>query len=103
MLTTPDAAKILTFKQYVDAAHRNAVARHDGLTLTVARRELPAAMYWQEWRDYVVFSFNDGAQLTTKFWRSLDDALRWRILRTHRALRDDNLTCALRNGRPGVK
>lgn len=89
---------ILTFKQYVDVMHRNAMASHDGLTLSGARRELPAMMYWREWRDYVVVSFDNGAHLTTRLWRSFDDALQWRVLRTHRALRDDNLTRSLRNG-----
>ena len=51
--------------------------------------------YSAEWRDYVVKEFNSGANLSVKFWGSLEESLQYRILRTPRALKDDALTRTL--------
>ena len=51
--------------------------------------------YSAEWRDYVVKEFNNGTNLSVKFWSSLDETLQHRILRTPRALKDDALTRTL--------
>lgn len=88
MNTTPTVA---TFRQYVDTKHRAAAARHN-LPLTEVAQELPESIYTQEWRDYVVHAFTNGATIPTRLWRSLDDDLRHRVLHSPRALRDDALT-----------
>lgn len=88
-----------TFKQYVKQIHRKASLRH-GITLLEARRELPASNYWADWRAEVVTLFNEGAGIPTKLWRSFDETLQRRILRTPRALRDDELTRELRSKTP---
>lgn len=88
------APTVATFRQYVDAKHRAAASRHE-LPLAEVARELPASGFTQEWRDYVVHSFNDGATIPTRLWRTFDEGLRYRVLRTTRALRDDTLTRGL--------
>lgn len=93
------AMTVPTFRQYVDIQHRAAAARH-GITLTEAATELPESIYRAEWRTHVVTLFNDGATLPTRLWRTFDEGLRYRILRSPRALRDDALTHALRAAEP---
>lgn len=89
------APKIKTFHQYVEVARRNAASRH-GITLAEATLELPEQRYVAEWRDHVVSTFNEGADIPTALWRSFDEGLQYRILRSPRALRDDALTHDLR-------
>lgn len=88
--------KIKTFKQYVAGKHEKAAERH-GISVAEARRELPEEMFWSEWRDYVVDMFDSGVTMTTRMWRTLDEGLQYRVLRTRRALRDDMLTRSLVN------
>lgn len=95
-MTTPT---IPTFRQYVDGKRREAAARH-GIPLTEAAAELPETIYRADWRAHVVQRFNDGDHLPTRLWRTLDEGLRYRILRSHRALRDDALTRQLRDTAP---
>lgn len=90
---------IPTFRQHVERRRRTAAARH-GISLTEARQELPESAYLPEWRDHVVQAFNDGGDLPTRLWRSLDEGLRYRVLRSPRALRDDALTHHLRQTAP---
>lgn len=87
--------KIKTFRQYVDEARRDAAIRYD-ISLAEAERELPEHRYTSEWRDYVIRTFNEGADIPTALWRSLDEGLQYRVLRSTRALRDDALTHNLR-------
>lgn len=84
-----------TFRQYVEDIHRHAASRHS-ISLAEARRELPDAGFRADWRDYIVKEFNQGATLSTRLWRSLDEGLQYRVLRTPRALRDNELTRRLR-------
>lgn len=88
------APKIKTFRQYVDEARRDAASRYD-ITLAEATRELPEHRYESEWRDYLVRSFNEGAAIPTALWRSLDEGLQYRVLRSTRALRDNDITRTL--------
>lgn len=87
--------KIKTFRQYVEDDHRKAARKH-GITLAEATRELPEHLYVAEWRNHVVSTFNAGADISTALWRSLDEGLQYRVLRSTRALRDDALTLDLR-------
>ena len=87
--------KIKTFRQYVEEARRNAMSKY-GITMAVAVRELSENIYAAKWRNHVVSTFNDGADIPTALWRSLDEGLQYRILRSPRALRDDALTHNLR-------
>lgn len=89
--TDPAGTPVLTFRQYVDAARRAAATRYE-LPLAEIARELPEHRYVQEWRDYVVRAFNDGATIPTRLWRTFDEGLRYRVLRSTRALRDNDLT-----------
>ena len=77
---------ILTLKQYLIAKY------------VCSRKEASAANHSTaiDWRDYVVRSFAAGEDMPLRLWRSLDDSLQYRVLRTSRALRDDNLTHTLR-------
>lgn len=86
--TTP---RIKTFRQYVEEERRDAAGRYD-ITLAEAARELPEHRYVNEWRDYVVKTFNEGSNIPTALWRSLDEGLQYRVLRSTRALRDNTLT-----------
>lgn len=90
-----EAPEMLTFVQYVDAQRRNAAARY-ALTMAEARRELPDHRYTAEWRKYIVRTFNEGGTISTRMWRSFDEGLQYRILRSPRALRSDALTRELR-------
>ena len=87
--------KIKTFLQYVEEARRDAAQRHN-VTLAEATRELSEHHYECEWRDHVVRTFNDGGTIPTALWRSFDEGLQYRILRSPRALRNDALTHDLR-------
>lgn len=91
MTTTTNTPRIKTFRQYVDEERRDAAGRYD-ITLAEATRELPEHRYVSEWRDYVVKTFNEGSDIPTALWRSLDEGLQYRVLRSTRALRDDALT-----------
>lgn len=82
---------VLTFRQYVDSARKALAVKYD-LPMAEVTRESPDSRYAQEWRDYVVRTFNDGATIPTRMWRTLDEGLRYRVLRSPRALRDDALT-----------
>lgn len=82
---------VLTFRRYVNASQQALASKH-GLSLAEVRRESPESQYTQEWRDYVVRYFNDGATIPTRLWRTFDEGLRYRVLRSTRALRDDQLT-----------
>lgn len=93
--------KIKTFHQYVTDARKDSARRH-GISLAEATRELPDFRYGAEWRDYVVRTFNQGADMPTALWRSLDEGLRYRVLRSPRALRDDALTRDLRDRAPAT-
>lgn len=91
MTATTSAPRIKTFRQYVDEERRDAASRYD-ITLVEAIRELPEHRYVAEWRDYVVKTFNEGSDIPTALWRSLDEGLQYRVLRSTRALRDNTLT-----------
>lgn len=86
---------IKTFRQYVEDAHRRAARKH-GIPVAEATRELPEHQYTARWRDHVITAFNDGADIPTALWRSFDEGLQHRVLRSPRALRDDTLTHTLR-------
>ena len=74
-----------TFKQYVNS--KRTIARHKyGITAAEACAELPESAYWQEWRDYVVSSFNAGEDIPTRLWNTLDEGLQYRVKRTPRSL-----------------
>lgn len=90
---------VLTFRQYVEAARRALAAKYD-LSMAEVARESPDSRYTQEWRDHVVQTFNEGATIPTRLWRALDEGLRYRVLRSPRALRDDKLTRALVQATP---
>lgn len=83
--------KIKTFEQYMKRIHTRACTKY-GINMATARYELPAELSRYEWRDYVVHAFNDGTTITPKVWRSLDDRTQCRVMRTRRAMRDDELT-----------
>ena len=84
---------ILTLKQYLTEHENYLIAKYG-----CARNEASAANHSIviEWRDYVVRSFAAGEDMPLRLWRTLDDSLQYRVLRTPRALRDDNLTHTLR-------
>ena len=84
---------LLTLKQYLTEHENYLIAKHG-----CSRKEASAANQTiaVEWRDYVVRSFATGQDIPLRLWRSLDDSLQYRVLRTSRALRDDNLTHTLR-------
>lgn len=90
---------VLTFRQYVNAARHALAAKYD-LPMAEATRESPDSRYTQEWRDYVVRAFNEGATIPTRMWRTLDEGLRYRVLRSPRALRDNKLTRTLVQAAP---
>ena len=85
---------ILTLKQYLTEHENYLIAKHG-----CSRKEASAANQTIafEWREYVVRSFAAGDDLPLRLWRALDDSLQNRVLRTSRALRDDNLTRTLRS------
>lgn len=87
---------ILTFKKYVEVKRRKTAERQN-LPLAEVAREMPASIYTSAWSDYVVKTFREGGEITTAFWRSLDENLQRRILRSDRALRDNALTSHLRS------
>lgn len=87
--------RVETFKQFVDRSRRE-TARRQCVSLARVRRELGEHVYVAAWRDQVVRSFNDGAVISSRLWRSMDEGLRYRVLRCPRALRDDDLTRVLR-------
>lgn len=87
--------KVQTFKQFVAERRRETAERH-GVSVAKATREMSESVYTNQWRDYLVRAFNDGALISTRLWRSLDEGLQYRVLRSPRALRDDDLTRALR-------
>ena len=84
---------ILTLKQYLTEHENYLIAKHG-----CSRKESSAANHSTAiaWRDYVVRSFAAGEDMPLRLWRTLDDSLQYRVLRTYRALRDDNLTHTLR-------
>ena len=84
---------ILTLKQYLTEHENYLIAKYG-----CARNEASAANHsiTIDWRDYVVRSFAAGEDMPLRLWRTLDDSLQYRVLRTPRALRDDNLTHTLR-------
>lgn len=90
---------VLTFRQYVDSARQALVAKYE-LPLAEIARESPDSQYTQEWRDYVVRAFNAGATIPTRMWRTLDEGLHYRVLRSTRALRDNELTRELMRKAP---
>lgn len=90
-----NTVKIPTFRQYVKAS-RAAAMKEYGIDAREAAQELPDSRYSQEWRDLVVRTFNEGAAMPTRLWRSMDEGLQYRVLRSTRALRDDALTRELR-------
>ena len=85
---------ILTLKQYLTEHENYLITKHG-----CSRKEASAANQTiaVEWRDYVVRSFAAGDDMPLRLWRSLDESLQYRILRTPRALRDDTLTHTLRS------
>lgn len=85
------AGRVPTFRQYVNAIHREA-AVSCGLSVAEVSRDLPESMYHDEWLDHVVRSFDGGATITTRLWRSLSEGMQYRLLRSTRALRDEALT-----------
>ena len=80
---------MLTLKQYQRMEQDRLIAKHG---CTRADAMLADHETAREWRDYVVHSFNDGEDIPTRLWRSMDEGLRYRVLRTPRALKDDALT-----------
>ena len=62
-----------------------------GIDMNTARYELPAEDFIYEWRGYVLREFERGSTMTPSVWRSLDDWTQHRIMRTRRAMRDDEL------------
>ena len=87
-------AKIKTLKQYMKRIYTRVCDKY-GIDMGTARYELPAELSRYDWRDYVVHAFNDGATMTPKVWRSLDDRTQYRVMHTQRAMRDDELTHTL--------
>lgn len=90
--------KILTLKQYKDR-HCRYLADKYNISFAKAQREYPEAYYRMEYRDYVVESFDNGCDIPTRLWHSFDDGLQYRILRSSRALRDNELTHKLASER----
>ena len=86
---------IKTFRQYVEESRREAARKHD-ISLAEAARELPESRFSSEWRDYAVNMFNAGHDIPTRLWRSMDEGLQYRVLRSKRALQDDAITHELR-------
>ena len=84
---------ILTLKQYLTEHENYLIAKYG-----CSRNEARAANHSTtiDWRDYVVRSFAAGEDMPLRLWITLDDSLQYRVLRTSRALRDDNLTHTLR-------
>lgn len=85
---------IPTFRQYLDRERRS-IAAHNSIPIAEVARSMPQFAFFNDWRDHIVRSFEHGATLPTRLWRGLDEPLRYRILRTHRALSDDRLTSTL--------
>ena len=81
---------ILTLKQYLTEHENYLIAKYG-----CSRNEARAANHsiTIDWRDYVVRSFAAGEDMPLRLWRT---SLQYRILRTSRALRDDNITHTLR-------
>ena len=84
-----------TFKQYVDLQHRYVSAKY-GISLAESERECPAHIYAADWEEYIYNQFNAGEDIPTRLWRSLPERLQRRVLRSHRALKDDAVTHDLR-------
>ena len=84
---------LLTLKQYLTEHENDLIAKYG-----CSRKEASAANHSTAiaWRDYVVRSFAAGEDMPLRLWGTLDDSLQYRVLRTSRALRDDNLTHTLR-------
>ena len=82
---------ILTLPQYADREQRSLVERY-GVTLAHAVELYPRRHYRSEWWKYVLSEFNDGGEFTTRQWRALTADERFYVLRTTRALRDNDLT-----------
>ena len=80
---------ILTLKQYLTEHENDLIAKYG-----CSRKEAHSITI--DWRDYVVRSFAAGEDVPLRLWRTLDDSLQYRVFRTSRALRDDNLTHTLR-------
>jgi len=94
-MSVPDESpRVPTFRQYLDRERRRIATKNSTPIARVARR-MPESAFFNDWRDHVVRAFNDGATIPTGLWRSLDEPLRYRVLRTHRALSDDDLTSHL--------
>lgn len=88
-----------TFKQFA-AEKRKAAAAKYGLTMAEVCEEMPDSVFRADWRDSVVAGFNAGEDIPTRLWREFDEGLRYRILRSPRALKDDALTRSLRSKLP---
>ena len=82
---------MLTFNQYVDLQHRYISAKYE-ISLAEAERECPAHIYAAAWEDHIVEGFNAGEDIPARLWRALPERLQRRVLRSHRALRDDAVT-----------
>lgn len=87
--------RIKTFRQYA-RERRQEVARKNEMSFAEVEREMPDSAYAADWRDYVVSAFNAGAEMPTSLWRTLDEGLQYRLLRSSRALKDNALTRKLR-------
>lgn len=87
---------ILTFRQFVSERHVETAARQK-MSVTQVRSEMPDFIYQNKWRDEVVKQFNNGAIISKRLWRTLDEGLRYRLMRSTRALRDDALTHEMLN------
>lgn len=80
-----------TFRQYVAEKRRAAMEKYD-ISSAEAERELPDSRFAAEYRDQLVKAFDGGQDIPARLWNTFDDSLKRRILRTTRALRDDDLT-----------
>lgn len=83
---------ILTFRQFATRERLALVAKYD-VPLTEVFSLYPDSYYASEWLNvHVVKGFEAGANISRPVWRTLTWEQQQRVLRTHRALRDDTLT-----------
>ena len=82
---------ILTLAQFADREQR-AAAANCNVTLAEVLRCYPREHYSRDWTEYTEKAFDAGGEFATRAWRALPDWHRRRILRSTRALRDDDLT-----------
>lgn len=83
--------KIVSLANYTKAKQADLLKKYPNEGKEI-RRSHTKDYYNQEWRDEVVKAFNNGADIHPNLYRHMDNALKYRILRTPRALRSDEVT-----------